>query len=113
MTTLPPAKKHYINEPGPVWYLAFRLFFALSGMYAITISSTTIVFADRKYDIPDIRVHEAVHRQQFLTHGWFKVVALYFWYCLKYGYASNPFETEAYKAQDDFYRQYTKVTYGR
>jgi hypothetical protein len=46
---------------------------------------------------PQSLAHEAVHAEQWARYGVLGFLARYLWYQLRYGYAANPLEREAYQ----------------
>lgn len=46
--------------------------------------------------------HERVHVEQWSRHGLIGFLVRYLWYHLRYGYAGNPFEIEARKAESGY-----------
>jgi len=62
----------------------------------------TMMFADAPWDVPEwLFRHEMQHVYQIARLGFVRFYLLYFYYSLRYGYANNPFEVEARKAQTE------------
>lgn len=49
--------------------------------------------------------HEKIHLRQQLRGFLIFFYIKYFYYHFKYGYNDNPYEVEAYKHQDDWYKE--------
>lgn len=85
-----------VSATSSFWLLPFRAFFALSGMWAVTVSKHLAVAKDdAKANDGYLRQHEYVHMRQFRRYGWFGFVVRYLAQCFRYGYANAPFEVEA------------------
>ena len=66
---------------------------------AITLSSH--VLTREAWLSDDVLRHEWAHVEQWRRHGLMGFLVRYLWYHWKFGYANNPFEIEARRAERD------------
>ena len=60
-----------------------------------------MLFRQPKDEVSDTLFrHELQHVYQVRDIGWLRFYAKYLYYSLRYGYMDNPYEIEAYDAQD-------------
>ena len=58
-----------------------------------------------KNDLEALVFHEYVHVEQIRTLGWFRFYLDYLWQSLRFGYAGNKYEVEAFQKQHEFMQQ--------
>lgn len=73
------------------WFLRRNQFWAIPNPF------TRVVYCLPEYiDDPVMRGHEMVHFEQIDREGTLRWCIKYLWFAWRYGYASNPYEREAY-----------------
>ena len=66
----------------------------------------TVYLRESQFYNEPLRTHELTHVAQINRLGRLRFSVMYIYYNFKYGYWKNPFEVEAYAAQDNARRKY-------
>lgn len=88
-----------VREDGVTWVRAEGLrLFLLDVLRAdgLTLPWRAVYLRPSRFDDADLRAHELVHIAQIERDGALSFSLRYVWWLVRYGYAANPYEIEAY-----------------
>ena len=76
-------------------YGPFKWFLERYGFGGVTTPWGSIYLLEAWYEHEGLRAHELIHIEQMDRDGAWWMVIKYLWWCIRFGYWSNPYEVEA------------------